>query len=105
MSGQFLVEPDELAPLDPAGGVAPVDPDDPDELLVELVSDVELVVDPEPLLDELVAASAASAPPASKPPVSALTARTLRIRSFISTCLSSLCDVSPPTWGNVDHSE
>ena len=76
MSGQFLVEPDpelelefepEVPLLELAEGVVPAVPD------VELVPELPVVVD-------VVAASATSAPPARRPDVSALTASTLRRR-------------------------
>jgi hypothetical protein len=74
MSGQFLVEPDpELAPgpevplLELDDGVVGEEPD------VELVPELPVAVD-------VVAASATSAPPARRPDVSAVTARTLRRR-------------------------
>ena len=68
MSGQFLVEPDpELPLLELAEGVVAEVPD------VEFVPELPVVVD-------VVAASAARAPPARRPDVSAPTASALRRR-------------------------
>jgi hypothetical protein len=75
MLGQFLVEPDDV---------------EPDELLegVELVPLVPLVllVPVELVLDVLVAALATSAPPVTRPTVSAPNATALRRRSFMVVC-------------------
>jgi hypothetical protein len=75
--GQFLVDPEEDVPLELTGGVGLVDPDEFVEvpLPVDELVPVELV---ELVLDVLVAALATSAPPVTRPPVSALIARTLR---------------------------
>jgi hypothetical protein len=83
MFGQFLVEPLSALELDP-------EPDELEELEPEL-----LLLDPlDPVLEvlelddggvveELVAAPATSAPPATSPVVSAPMANTLRSRSFM----------------------
>jgi hypothetical protein len=78
MFGQFLVEPEPELELEA----------EPEPLLFELDEgvvveepDVELV--PEFPEVEVVAALATSAPPASSPEVSALTARTLRKRMYM----------------------
>ena len=98
MFGQFLVELDpELEPeLDPE----PVDefeePEPDDGVVVEELDveefDVELVpVFPElPVVVDVVAALATSAPPPTRPDVSAPMASTLRRRICMSVCLSRL---------------
>jgi hypothetical protein len=98
MSGQFLVEPDQE--LDPEPELEP-EPDPEDELEPEpvlpvfeledgvVVDELELV--PEfPVVVDVVAALATSAPPARSPEVSAPTARTLRKRICMS-CLTLSC--------------
>jgi hypothetical protein len=102
MFGQLWVEPlPELEPeaepelgvleeLDPVLEVLELD----DGVVVEeLLFVLEPVV---PVLDvAVVAASAASAPPASSPVVSAPMANTLRSRSFIVVALSFVCCAHP----------
>jgi hypothetical protein len=87
--GQSLVEPEEDDPVEPLG-VELVDPDEPlvlrlDGAVLELpepvpVDPVLVLVAVEP---ELVAALAASAPPATSPLVNAPMASALRTRSFM----------------------
>jgi hypothetical protein len=90
MLGQLFVEP-ELELLEP-------EPDEPDELddgvvVEELVLVLEPVV---PVLDVLVvAASATSAPPVTRPVVNAPIANTFRIRIFMVCCLSLRAMRSP----------
>ena len=99
MSGQFLVEPDpelELEPDEEPEAPVPVLPEFvlPDPVLPEfvlpefeltdgaVVEELELV--PEfPVVVDVVAALATSAPPARSPELSAPTARTLRRRIFM----------------------
>jgi hypothetical protein len=93
MSGQFLVEPDPEFELEP-------DPEDeleePDPVLPVFELDAGVDVDelelvPEfPVVVDVVAALATSAPPARSPEVSAPTARTLRKRICM-TCLALSC--------------
>ena len=88
MLGQLCVEPElELEPdeLD--------EPDDPELALPELddgvvVDELVLALEPvEPVLDELVvAALATSAPPVTRPVVSAPIANTFRKRIFMGSC-------------------
>jgi hypothetical protein len=74
MFGQFLVEPEPELELEPEPELFELD-----EGVVVEEPDVELV--PElPVAVDVVAASATSAPPARRPDVSAVTARTLRRR-------------------------
>ncbi len=82
MSGQFLVEPEaEPAP----------EPELPVLELDEGVFVDELEVEPElSVAVDVVAALAASAPPARSPDVSAPMARTLRRRICMAVCLSSV---------------
>jgi hypothetical protein len=86
MLGQFLVDPEGAEPrAEPDGvvldgfelvGVEPV------EESLDVLDVLEgVVVDG---VDALVAASASNTPPVARPPVNALTASTLRRRSFIS---------------------
>ena len=103
MSGQFLVEPDPELELDPE--LEPeleLEPDPEDELdepepvlpvfepnAGDVVDELELV--PEfPVVVDVVAALATSAPPARSPEVSAPTARTLRKRICMG-CLALSC--------------
>jgi hypothetical protein len=82
MLGQLSVEPDpELDVLDP-------------EPVPELELDEPVLVLPDPVLEvvDVVAALAASAPPAKSPAESALTARTLRKRMCM-TCCPFVCGV------------
>lgn len=101
MSGQLWVEPDELLPeLEPEALDEPEDPElvlpEPVVELPELVDDgavvEELVLAPEPVVPVLevlvVAASATSAPPATRPVVSAPIANTCRSRIFMVVALS-----------------
>jgi len=88
MLGQFLVEPEDVEPLD---GVELVEPEElevdpvPVEELVPDVPDVPL--DPvELVVDVIVAALATSAPPVTRPAVSAPKATALRKRSFMVVC-------------------
>jgi hypothetical protein len=84
MSGQFLVEPDPELGLEPE-----VPPLELEEGVVAEVPDVELVPELPDALD-VVAASAASAPPARRPDVNAPTARALR-RRICMVCSALLC--------------
>jgi hypothetical protein len=92
----LLVLPDPVFPvLDPEDGVVVEEPE-PDELEVEF--------DPVPVFPvlEVVAALATSAPPATRPVVSAPTASTLRGRMCISCCpFHFVCCPSP--FGPVPH--
>jgi hypothetical protein len=101
MSGQFLVEPDPELELDPEfePELAEPDPEDefeePDPVLPVFELDAGVLVDelelPEfPVVVDVVAALATSAPPARSPEVSAPTARTLRKRICMS-CLALSC--------------
>jgi hypothetical protein len=101
MSGQFLVEPDPELELDPDPELEDeLDPEDeleePDPVLPAFEFDAGVVVDelellPEfPVVVDVVAALATSAPPARSPEVSAPTARTLRKRICMS-CLGLSC--------------
>jgi hypothetical protein len=115
MLGQLCVEP-ELELLEP-------EPDEPDELddpelvlldpefeLLELddgvvVEELVLVLEPVvPVLDVLVvAASATSAPPVTRPVVNAPIANTFRIRIFMVCCPFASCD-APPRSERQSHS-
>jgi hypothetical protein len=84
MLGQFLVEPEDEEPVEPFDGVELADPDELELVPLEPVElePVELVpVELE--LDVGVAALATSAPPVTRPAVSALKATALRKRSFM----------------------
>jgi|HubBroStandDraft_2_1064218.scaffolds.fasta_scaffold49060_2 hypothetical protein len=91
MFGQLCVEPEpELELPEPD---EPDEPDDPELVLPELddgvvVDELVLALEPvEPVLDELVvAALATSAPPVTRPVVSAPIANTFRKRIFIGFC-------------------
>ena len=91
MLGQLCVEPEpELELPEPD---EPDEPDDPELVLPELddgvvVDELVLALEPvEPVLDELVvAALATSAPPVTRPVVSAPIANTFRKRIFIDFC-------------------
>jgi hypothetical protein len=91
MLGQLCVEPEpEL--LEPEPDELD-EPDDPELVLPELddgvvVDELVLALEPvEPVLDELVvAALATSAPPVTRPVVSAPIANTFRKRIFIGCC-------------------
>jgi hypothetical protein len=92
MFGQFLVEPElelELDPVDELELPVPVFPA-PEVPVFELDDGVvleELELVPElPVVVDVVAALATSAPPATRPDVSALIARTLRRRICMSCC-------------------
>lgn len=96
MSGQFLLEAGE--PLEPFGVVL-VDPEEfvevlvPEDAVPDPLAGVELVVpvfDVLDVFDVLVAALAASAPPATRPLVSAPMAIALRSLSFMVVCPFSL---------------
>jgi hypothetical protein len=96
MFGQFLVEPLPELELEPEP-LEELDPEldvlDDGVVVEELVDVLEPVV---PVLDvAVVAASAASAPPASSPVVSAPMANTLRSRSFMVVALSFVCCAHP----------
>jgi hypothetical protein len=98
MLGQFLVEPDpelalepELPVLEPDDGVV-VDEPDVEEFAVELVLELPEL----PVVVDVVAALATSAPPARRPEVNAPTARTLRRRICMAdVTLSSLLERRP----------
>ena len=89
MLGQFLVDPEGAEPLEEPDGVVldgvELADDEPVEELLD-VPDVLDVLDGVVVdgVDALVAASASNTPPVARPPVNALTASTLRRRSFIS---------------------
>jgi hypothetical protein len=90
MLGQSFVEPEDDVPLELVGGVVLAEPEEfvevplPDD---ELVPDVPDPLVPDELValvvDVLVAALATSAPPVTRPPVSAPIARALRRWRFI----------------------
>ena len=86
MSGQFLVEPDPELELEPDDELDEPDPELPVPVLPEFELEEGVVVDelelaPEfPVVVDVVAALATSAPPARSPDVSAPTASTLRNR-------------------------
>ena len=88
MFGQLWVddEPEPPVELEPEDGVVaeldePVVPDVPDEL-------VDVVEDPELVVDVVVAASATSPPPMTRPEASAPMPTTVRNRGFTVGCLS-----------------
>ena len=100
MSGQFLVEPDpepafepepELPVLEPDDGVVAEEPD-VDEFAVELVPELPEL----PVVVDVVAALATSAPPARRPEVNAPTARTLRRRICMADVPFRLCWSADP---------
>jgi hypothetical protein len=102
MFGQFLVEPEpeELDELDPE--LALFDPLDPVLEVPEVddgvvVEELVVALEPEPVVPVVdgVAASATSAPPATRPVVSAPMANTLRNRSFMVVALSFVCCARP----------
>lgn len=112
MFGQLCVELElELEELDePDDPEEPEEPDEPDELddpepeVLEPLEDGVVVVDElvpalepvVPVLDVLVvAASATSAPPVTRPVVSAPIANTFRRRIFIGCCPFVSCDAPP----------
>jgi hypothetical protein len=93
MFGQLWVEPEPELELEPEELLEDPELELPDPELPELVLGAgvvdELEVDPEPELPvvvEVVAALATSAPPASRPEVSAPMASTLRRRICMSVC-------------------
>ncbi len=92
MLGQFLVDPEPELELDPEPVDALEEPEPADGVEVEEFDveefDVELVpVLPElPVVVDVVAASATSAPPATRPDVSAPMASTLRRRICMGVC-------------------
>jgi hypothetical protein len=99
MSGQFLVEPDPELEFDPDPELEPElgdELEEPDPVLPVFELPAGVVVDelelvPEfPVVVDVVAALATSAPPARSPEVSAPTARTLRKRICMS-CLALSC--------------
>jgi hypothetical protein len=106
MSGQFLVEPDpelELEPDDELEEPVPVlpDPELPEFVLTDgaVVAELELV--PEfPVVEDVVAALATSAPPARSPDVSAPVANMVRRRIFMDVCPFVSC-VTPDPFGSV----
>ena len=108
MSGQFLVEPDPELELEPDDELDEPDPEPPVPVLPEFELELEdgVVVDelelaPEfPVVVDVVAALATSAPPARSPDVSAPTARTLRKRICMA-CRALSCHVSPNQFGSV----
>jgi hypothetical protein len=113
MSGQFLVEPDpelELEPDDEPEALDPAAPDpaapDPELPVFELDDGVvvdELELLPEfPVVVDVVAALATSAPPARSPDVSAPTARTLRKRICMASC-PFICVKRRPVRGGTAH--
>jgi hypothetical protein len=84
MSGQFLVEPEAEPVPEPELPVLELDEG-------EVVEEFELEVEPGlSVVVDVVAALAASAPPARSPDVSAPMARTLRRRICMAVCLSSV---------------
>lgn len=98
MLGQFLVEPEpEPEPVDEFEDSGPVLPalelDDgaaPEEFGVELDVELDPVLPELPVVVDVVAALATSAPPATRPDVSAPTASTLRRR----ICMVGVLSVS-----------
>jgi hypothetical protein len=111
MLGQLWVEPElelpELEPDEPDDPEEPEELDEPDEpepeelepledgvvVVEELVPELEPVV---PVLDVLVvAASATSAPPVTRPVVNAPIANTFRSLIFIGCCPFVSCDAPP----------
>ncbi|MGO8860032.1 MAG: hypothetical protein ACLQRH_04570 [Acidimicrobiales bacterium] len=102
--GQFLLDPVDGEPLEAAGGLV-VEPlagavlEDPEEPAVAEEPDVAVVPVPVPVVDPLVAASAISAPPATRPVVNAPMASTLRGRSFMGCVLPSDRYGSRPSLG------
>ena len=105
MSGQFLVEPDPELELEPDDELDEPDPEPPVPVLPEFELEEGVVVDelelaPEfPVVVDVVAALATSAPPARSPDVSAPTARTLRKRICMA-CRALSCHVSPNRFGS-----
>ncbi len=109
MLGQLWVEPDPELELEPE-----LDPE-PEAVLPEPVLEVlvfddgvvveELDVEPEPVFPELdvVAALAASAPPAKRPDESAPTARTLRRRICMTCSFRVWCVVLSGPFGPAPH--
>jgi len=97
MSVQCLVDPDEAVELLPVVGL--VDPDVP---LVPVVPVVPVEVEPVLVL-VVVAASATSAPPATRPLVSAPTAITFRRRNLMVAAPSVGVTHSPHSeeWGHL----
>lgn len=106
ISGQFLVEPDPEDEPEPDDELEEPDPvlPDPELPVFELedgvvVEELELV--PEfPVVVDVVAALATSAPPARSPDVSAPTARTLRKRICIGCVpFRVMCHTKPVRFG------
>lgn len=106
MSGQFLVEPDpelELEPDDELEEPVPVlpDPELPEFVLTDgaVVAELELV--PEfPVVEDVVAALATSAPPARSPDVSAPVANMVRRRIFMGCVpFRVMCHAGPVRFG------
>jgi hypothetical protein len=115
MLGQFRVEPEPELELEPEDVPEEPEPVLPEPVLAEpvlpvLELDVGAVVDelpvepvPElPVVVDVVAALATSAPPATRPEVSAPTASTLRARIFMVVALSSRAE-RPPIRAGTTH--
>ena len=105
MSGQFLVEPDPEPEEELEEPVAEL----PEPVLPELelddgaVGEDELELPPElPVVVDVVAALATSAPPATRPEVSAPTARTLRRRICMVVCPFVCVERRPVRTGSAD---
>jgi hypothetical protein len=106
MLGQILVEPDaelELEPDDEPEEPVPVlpDPELPEFVLTDGVVVEEFELLPEfPVVVDVVAALATSAPPASSPELSAPTARTVRRRIFMGWVpFRVMCHAEPVRFG------
>jgi len=105
MLGQLWVEPEPEPELDPEEALEDPEPVLPEEELPELVPDdgvvvegleVELEPEPElPVVVEVVAALATSAPPARRPEVSAPMANTLRRRICMGVCTFRISSRQP----------
>jgi hypothetical protein len=96
MSGQFLVEPEPALVPDPELPALGLDDGvDVDGFEVELVPELPVVVD-------VVAALAASAPPATRPDVSAPMASTLRSRICMAVCPFVCVERRPIRAGSAD---
>jgi hypothetical protein len=87
MLGQSLVEPEDEERVELLDGVVLVDPEELELVPLEPVELVPVELVPvEFELDVVVAALATSAPPVTRPAVSALKATAFRKRSFMVVC-------------------
>jgi hypothetical protein len=91
MFGQFLLEPEEVEPDELLDGL---------ELLDDVPEELEVEAEPEPV----VAALATSAPPVTRPAVSAPKATALRRCSFMVACPfhGALSDEGTPSLCDLD---